>query len=130
MYRLIEASSDGQLYLPWKPPGQQWLRAAQLDPEVRAARKLLHTDFKARWLDDLPESQRAELDVATLLDPRFKTYAFPGLRRTDLADEKEAAMAALSAAWAADWKPCARCACVRDVRVCECDGLVKHELLH
>ena len=25
---------------------------------------------------------------------------------------------------------CARCACVRDVRVRECDGLVKHEVLH
>lgn len=40
MYRLIEASADGMLYMPWKPAGQQWLRATQLEPEVRAARKL------------------------------------------------------------------------------------------
>ena len=37
MYRLIEASADGMLYMPWKPAGQQWLRATQLEPEVRAA---------------------------------------------------------------------------------------------
>ena len=29
MYRLIEGSADGMLYLSWKPPGQQWLRASQ-----------------------------------------------------------------------------------------------------
>ena len=33
MYRLIEASADNMLYMPWKPAGQQWLRATQLEPE-------------------------------------------------------------------------------------------------
>ena len=74
---------------------------------MRAARKLLHEDFKKRWLDELPSSQRMELDVATLLDPRFKDYKFPGLRTTDLDDEKECALASLKAVWAADWKPAA-----------------------
>ena len=27
IYRLIEGSTDGMLYLSWKPAGQQWLRA-------------------------------------------------------------------------------------------------------
>eukprot|EP00966_Prymnesium_polylepis_P308457 7128470-Prymnesium_polylepis.1 len=82
------------MYRPWKPSGQQWLRATQLEPQVRAARKLLHADFKKRWLEDMPEPQRAELDIVTVLDPRFKTYIFPGCT-TDLADAKEAAMASL-----------------------------------
>eukprot|EP00966_Prymnesium_polylepis_P332077 7387615-Prymnesium_polylepis.2 len=82
------------LYLPSKPAGQQWLRAAQLESEVRAARKLMHADFKKRWLEDMPDTQRAELDIATLLDPRFKTYTFPGCT-TDLDDTKDTAMASL-----------------------------------
>ena len=57
----------------WEP-----LSLGRLDPSVRAARKLLHSDFKERWLEDMPVSQRMESDVATLLDPRFKTYTFPG----------------------------------------------------
>jgi len=103
-YRLIEGTADGMLYLPWKPTGQQWLRASQLVPEVRAARKLLHTDLKKRWLEDMPTEQRAELDIATLLDPRFKTYVFPGCT-TDLDDAKKVAMEALKGAWTLDWKP-------------------------
>eukprot|EP00965_Chrysotila_dentata_P064176 2125110-Pleurochrysis_carterae.AAC.3 len=47
---------------------QQWLRATQIDPEVRAARRLLHDDLERRWLIELPDTQRAELDIATLLD--------------------------------------------------------------
>ena len=35
----------------------------------------------------------------TLLDPRFKTYSFPGIT-TDLDDEKEAAMEALKGTYA------------------------------
>ena len=35
MYRLIEGSADGMLFLPWKPAGQQWLRAEQIEPKVR-----------------------------------------------------------------------------------------------
>ena len=104
MYRLIEGSADGMLYLPWKPAGQQWMRATQIDADVRAARKLLHLDFEARWLEKLPMAQRTELDIATLLDPRFKTYTFPGVE-TALDDEKATAQEALSAVWAADWKP-------------------------
>ena len=96
------------LYMPWKAASQQWLPAAKIDPEVRAARELLHANLKKRFLDDLPEEQRTELDISTLLDPRFKTYSFlsgiGNLGIGDPADEKETAMSALSAAWAADWK--------------------------
>ena len=106
IYRLIELSDDGMLYLPWKPAGQQWLRADQLDPKVRAARKLLHADLKRRWIDELPSAQRTELDIATLLDPRFKEYDFPGLPPTvDLSDERKAAVDALQGTWEHDWKP-------------------------
>ena len=108
IYRLIEGSKDGMLYIPWKPAGQQWLRADQLDPNVRAARKLFHADLKRRWLEEMPKAQRSELDICTLLDPRFKEFEFPGLPETaDLSDEKEAAMAALQGAWEYDWKPAA-----------------------
>jgi hypothetical protein len=107
MYRLIEGSDDGMLYLPWKAAGQQWLRAAQMDPDVRAARKLLHDDFKKRWLEEMPSQQRMELDISTLLDPRFKDYNFPGLRNTNLDNEKESALGSLKAVWLANWKPVA-----------------------
>ena len=46
IYRLIQGSKDGMLYLPWKLAGQQWLCAEQIEPKVRAARKLFHTDLK------------------------------------------------------------------------------------
>ena len=106
IYRLIEGSADGLLYLPWKPPGQQWLRADQLEPKVRAARKLFHADLKRRWLDEMPTAQRVELDISTLLDPRFKEYDFPGLPPTlDLSDVKEAAVKALEGTWKHDWQP-------------------------
>ena len=107
IYRLIEASDDGMLYLPWKPVGHQWLRAIQIEPEVRAARKLLHADLKRRWLVQLPTEQRELLDISTLLDPRFKEYKFPGLLNTDLTAEKEASIDALKGTWEMDWKPAA-----------------------
>ena len=53
IFRLIEGSADSMLYLPWKPMGQQWLRSTQIDPDVRAARKLLHADMKRRWLEEM-----------------------------------------------------------------------------
>ena len=41
----------------------------------------------------MPTAQRTELDISTLLDPRFKNYKFPGLPLTlDLSDEKNVAM--------------------------------------
>ena len=107
IYRLIEGSDDGMLFLQWKPSGQQWLRANQLDPKVRAARKLLHNDFNKRWLEDMPDKQRMELDIATLLDPRFKAYKFPGLRATNLENEKESALESIKRVWDLDWKPAA-----------------------
>jgi hypothetical protein len=108
IYRLIEASADGMLYLPWKPAGQQWLRADQMEPKVRAARKLFHANLKRRWLDELPTAQRTELDICTLLDPRFKEYNFPGLPPLlDLSDEKDAALEALKGTWEHNWKPAA-----------------------
>ena len=76
---------------------------------ARAARKLLHDDFKKRWLEDMPDTQRAELDIATLLDPRFKTYVFPGCT-TDLDEAKDTAMASLKGVWTLDWKPAAAAA--------------------
>ena len=104
VYRLIEGTADGMLYLPWKAQGSQWLRAEQLNPAVRAARRLLHDDLEARWLTGLPEDQRTELEICTLLDPRFKTYEFPGIT-TDLSLEKRSALASLEGAWKADYKP-------------------------
>ena len=57
-------------------------------------------DLKRRWLEELPMAQRTELDISTLLDPRFKEYNFPGLPPTlDLSDEKDAAMEALTGTW-------------------------------
>ena len=48
-------------------------------------------DLKRRWLEELPMAQRTELDISTLLDPRFKEYNFPGLPPTlDLFDENMA----------------------------------------
>jgi hypothetical protein len=75
-----------------------------IDPKVRAARRLLHEDLKRRWLEELPEAARDELDIATMLDPRFKTYNFPGLRSSSLEDKHKCAMAALDLAWTMDWK--------------------------
>ena len=62
IYRLIEGSADGMLFLPWKPVGQQWLRADQLVPSVRAARKLLYERLRPYvvWVRENHESpQRA-----------------------------------------------------------------------
>lgn len=105
VYRLLEASDDNMLYLHWKPPGKQWLPRAQIDPQVRSARKCLHEDMKRRWLTDMPTPQRTELDISTLLDPRFKNYKFPGLQFTDLSRERDNAIQALQGVWAMNWKP-------------------------
>uniref|UniRef100_A0A7S3RLE6 Uncharacterized protein n=1 Tax=Strombidinopsis acuminata TaxID=141414 RepID=A0A7S3RLE6_9SPIT len=53
----------------------------------------------------MPKEQRDELDIATLLDPRFKEYTFPGVAHADLEDAKESALQAMKLAWAYDWKP-------------------------
>ena len=59
----------------------------------------------------MPTAQRTELDISTLLDPRFKKYKFPGLPLTlDLSDEKNVAMEALTGTWIHNWKPAAAAA--------------------
>ena len=105
IYRLIYGTLDGMLYLPWKSDGQQWMRASQIDPEVRAARKLFHADLNRRWIEEMPTEQRTELDICTLLDPRFKGYVFPGLPATfDLDVERKSAMESLKGTWVHNWK--------------------------
>jgi len=75
VYRLLKLSSpDGMLWLSWKPQGQQWLRMNQINLGVRKAREAFHNDLERRFVTDMPSVQRAELDIATLLDPRFKTW--------------------------------------------------------
>ena len=94
-----------------KPAEQRWLHADRVEPKVRAARKLLHNDSKRRWLEEMPTAQRTELDISTLLDPRFKKYKFPGLPLAlDLSDEKDEAMEALTGTWIHNWKPAAAAA--------------------
>jgi hypothetical protein len=84
------------------------LRVHQIDPKVRAARKLLNLDLKRRWINEMPANQRAMLDVCALLDPRFKTYNFPGLASsTNLDVERAGAISLLRRIWAQDWKPAA-----------------------
>ena len=59
----------------------------------------------------MPTAQRTELDISTLLDPRFKKYKFPGLPLAlDLSDEKDEAMEALTGTWIHNWKPAAAAA--------------------
>ena len=70
--------------------------------DVRAARKLLHLDFKARWLTDLPEAQHTELDIATLLDPRFKTRSLASRPSSMTRSPPRWRRSRLSAAWAAN----------------------------
>eukprot|EP00967_Tisochrysis_lutea_P143497 scaffold266622_cov48-Tisochrysis_lutea.AAC.1 len=93
------------LWLSWKPQGQQWLRMNQINLGVRKAREAFHNDLERRFVTDMPSVQRAELDIATLLDPRFKTYKFPGLNQSDFDAEKSNAISALRCAWSMDWKP-------------------------
>lgn len=108
IYRLIDSTADGALRLPWKRGAQEWLRASEIDVRVRAARKALHEDLKLRWIIDLPAAQREELKVATLLNPRFKSFDFPGLTassKTSLEIEREHAITLFRDTWTADWKP-------------------------
>eukprot|EP00967_Tisochrysis_lutea_P121765 scaffold200920_cov31-Tisochrysis_lutea.AAC.1 len=42
---------------------------------------------------------RDELDISTLLDPRFKTYAFPGLANDGISSENDRALASLRGTW-------------------------------
>jgi len=105
IHRLIESTSDGPLYMPWKPQALMWLDKRQIHPKVRAARSLLNKDLETRWINDLPPAARDELDIATMLDPRFKTYNFPGLKSSSLESEYAAAKASLDLVWTMDWKP-------------------------
>ena len=56
--------------------------------------ELLHQDLKRRWLDVMPSHQRDLLDIATLLDPRFKEFEFY-LQHPDLDEASARAMATL-----------------------------------
>eukprot|EP00962_Isochrysis_galbana_P035017 scaffold11935_cov167-Isochrysis_galbana.AAC.2 len=67
----------------------------------------MHDDFERRWNTEMPPAQRVELDIATMLDPRFKTYKFPGLTSTTLDTEAECAELLLRSTWRMDWKPAA-----------------------
>eukprot|EP00967_Tisochrysis_lutea_P097016 scaffold142308_cov26-Tisochrysis_lutea.AAC.1 len=91
--------------MPWKSPALAWLPELAIERSVRRARTLLHDDLVERWLTELPHDQRAQLDIATLLDPRFKTYKFPGLQSTNLEHCADIAKRSLEMAWKMDWKP-------------------------
>lgn len=102
VYRVIaELEPTRSLYLPWKPPGQQWLTPANMRPAVKAARTAFHDDLRARYVTNIPEVRKAAYFMSTMLDPRYKDFSFVGTT----AEDKAWALTLLESEFDVNWQP-------------------------
>ncbi|KAL1515602.1 hypothetical protein AB1Y20_002221 [Prymnesium parvum] len=78
---------------PKNPIRQPWNGAAipesELRPEVKAAREELFNDLIRRWKTGLPENLKRFYLTATILDPRQKNLAFPGITSGERHEARE-----------------------------------------
>ena len=80
------------------------LQGENLHPSVEAVQRKLRSEVLRRFITEEREGHQEDLLIATILDPRFKHFMFPGATlqmRTD-------AERYLKAAYDANWSPEAR----------------------
>ena len=97
MYGCIELMNPTvAIKQPWNG---KLLEARDLRPEVAAARAVLHEDLLLRWKTELPEHTKRYYFTATLLDPRQKALAFPGVSAADRVKARDWFVAEYVALW-------------------------------
>ena len=63
----------------------------ELHPASRRARGATYSDFKERWVDEIDEEYLSTLLVATVCDPRHKSFKLRSFSRAELAVLKKKA---------------------------------------
>lgn len=89
---------------PTNPVRQPWdgelLKPNELRPEVKLAREALYEDLVSRWKTEMPEALLRFYMTATLLDPRQRRLAFPGVSAFDRHQAREWLIAEFESLWA------------------------------
>lgn len=77
------------------------LSPANMHDEVRVARTAMHEDYMRRWVNELNRETLRVLCVCTMLDPRFKSWKFPGV----YSHLREEAVKHVTSEWKINWAP-------------------------
>ena len=84
VYMLIHKVRKGEIVCNWE---DSVVQPQQTTPEVRAARANLRTALEDRFIKALPDHVFQQYSIATLLDPRLKSFRFLSQGQRDTAVE-------------------------------------------
>ena len=84
VYMLIHKVRKGEIVCNWD---DSVVQPQQTTPEVRAARANLRTALEDRFIKALPDHVFEQYSIATLLDPRLKSFRFLSQGQRDTAVE-------------------------------------------
>ena len=96
VYMLIHKVRKGEIVCNWY---DSVVQQQQTTPEFRAARANLRTALEDRFIKALPDHVFQQYSIATLLDPRLKSFRFLSQGQRDTAVE------AFRAQWTQKWQP-------------------------
>ena len=96
VYMLIHKVRKGEIVCNWN---NSVVQPQQTTPEVRAACANLRTALKDHFIKALPDPVFEQYCIATLLDPRLKSFRFLSQGQRDTAPE------AFRAQWKQKWQP-------------------------
>ena len=96
VYMLIHKVRKGDMVCNWD---DSVVQPQQTTPEVRAARANLRTALEDRFIKALPDHVFEQYSIATLLDPRLKSFRFLSQGQRDTAVE------AFRVQWTQKWQP-------------------------
>ena len=96
VYMLIHKVRKGEIVCNWD---DSVVQPQQTTPEVRAARANLRTALEDRFIKALPDHVFEQYSIATLLDPRLKSFRFLSQ------GQRDTAVGAFRAQWTQKWQP-------------------------